>query len=252
MSVREPMSRGLSGMSRSMHQPVGVGNGSGPGRAGHHEAPMASVRASEMNGLEAAFAHTADGAFAIGPDGKIVLWNPAAEKLLGYTAREALGRPCCDLFVGYDDSGNRLCYRGCHVMSLVKMGDPIQSFDMRTRTKAGRPIWMNLSTLTVPAGPAGPLTVHLFRDVTATKELLSLVRERLTAPAGTEPAADVLTRRELEILRMVATGVSTKAAADKLHVSPATVRNHIQNILAKLGAHSRLEAVAVATRQRLL
>ncbi len=211
------------------------------------------MKSPETNGLDEAFARTADGAFAIGPDGRIVLWNRAAEKMLGYSAREVIGRQCCDLFVGYDDSGNRLCYQGCHVMSLVRMGDPIQSFDMRTRTKAGRPIWVNLSTLTVPAGRTGaPLVVHLFRDVTATKELLGLVRERLTAPAVAEPSADVLTRRELEILRMIATGVSTRAAADKLNVSPATVRNHVQNILGKLGAHSRLEAVAIATRQRLL
>ncbi len=211
------------------------------------------MKSPETNGLDEVLARTADGAFAIGPDGKVVLWNRAAEKMLGYTAREALGRPCCDLFVGHDDSGNRLCYQGCHVMSLVKMGDPVQSFDMRTRTKAGRPIWVNLSTLTVPAGQnGGPLTVHLFRDVTATKELLGLVQERLARPATAEPTAAVLTRRELEILRMIATGVSTKATADKLHVSPATVRNHVQNILGKLGAHSRLEAVAIATRQRLL
>jgi PAS domain S-box-containing protein len=206
-----------------------------------------------MSGLDEVFARAGDGAFAIGPDGRIVLWNRAAEKMLGYTAREALGRPCCDLFVGYDDSGNRLCYQGCHVMSLVKMGDAVQSFDMRTRTKSGRAIWISLSTLTVPAGAtAGPLTVHLFRDVTATKELLGLVQERLAAPAATEPTGDPLTRRELEILRMIATGMSTRAAADKLHVSPATVRNHVQNVLGKLGAHSRLEAVAVANRRRLL
>ena len=211
------------------------------------------MKSPERTGLDEAIARAGDGAFAIGPDGRIVLWNRAAEKMLGYSAREAIGRPCCDLFVGHDDSGNRLCYQGCHVMSLVKMGDPVQSFDMQTRTKAGRPIWVNLSTLTVPAGqPGGPLTVHLFRDVTATKELLGLVRERLTAPAVTEPTRESLTRRELEILRMIATGVSTKAAADTLHVSPATVRNHVQNILGKLGAHSRLEAVAMATRQRLL
>lgn len=211
------------------------------------------MKSPERTGLDEAIARAGDGAFAIGPDGRIVLWNRAAEKMLGYSAREAIGRPCCDLFVGHDDSGNRLCYQGCHVMSLVKMGDSVQSFDMQTRTKAGRPIWVNLSTLTVPAGqPGGPLTVHLFRDVTATKELLGLVRERLTAPAVAEPTRESLTRRELEILRMIATGVSTKAAADTLHVSPATVRNHVQNILGKLGAHSRLEAVAMATRQRLL
>jgi PAS domain S-box-containing protein len=211
------------------------------------------VRSPERSDLDEAVARTADGAFAIGSDGRIVLWNRAAEKMLGHSAREAIGRPCCDLFVGYDDSGNRLCYQGCHVMSLVRMGDPVQSFDMRTRTKQGRPIWINLSTLTVPAGQAGgPLTIHLFRDVTATKELLGLVRERLTAPPPAEVTGDALTRREVEVLRMIATGMSTKAAADKLHVSPATVRNHVQNILGKLGAHSRLEAVAKATRQRLL
>ena len=135
------------------------------------------MKSPETNGLDEALSHTADGAFAIGPDGKVVLWNRAAEKMLGYTPREALGRACCDLFVGYDDSGNRLCYQGCHVMSLVRVGETVQSFDMRTRTKAGRPIWINLSTLTVPAGQVGgALTVHLFRDVTATKELLGLVR----------------------------------------------------------------------------
>jgi PAS domain S-box-containing protein len=211
------------------------------------------MKTSETGGLDGIFARAADGAFAIGSAGRIVLWNPAAEKMLGYTAREAIGRLCCDFFVGHDDSGNRLCYQGCHVMSLVKLGDPVQSFDMLTRTKAGRPIWINLSTLTMPAGqPGGPLTVHLFRDVTTTKELLGLVRERLTAPPAAEATGDPLTRRELEILKMIATGVSTKAAADKLHVSSATVRNHVQNILGKLGAHSRLEAVAMATRQRLL
>lgn len=208
---------------------------------------------AEGNGLDEAFASTADGAFAIGPDGRIALWNHAAEQLLGYGAHEALGRPCCELLVGDDDHGNRLCYQGCHVMRLVAKGDAVQSFDMRTRTKEGRPIWLNLSTFAVPAGPAGgTLIVHLFRDVTGTKELLNLVRERLIAPAGAAPPGDVLTRRELEILRMIATGTGTRAVADKLRVSRATVRNHVQNILGKLGAHSRLEAVAMATRQRLL
>jgi two-component system nitrate/nitrite response regulator NarL len=40
--------------------------------------------------------------------------------------------------------------------------------------------------------------------------------------------------------------------AERLHVSPATVRNHVQHILEKLGVHSRLEAAAFATRYRLL
>ena len=93
--------------------------------------------------------------------------------------------------------------------------------------------------------------MHLFRDVTATKELLTLVHERLSGPAPAAPA-EALTRREAEILRLVAGGANTRTVAEQLHVSPSTVRNHVQNILDKLGAHSRLEAVAYATRHRLL
>lgn len=206
----------------------------------------------EENGLDQALARAGDGAFAINGEGKIVLWNRAAEKMLGYTARETIGRPCCTIFVGRDDSGNRLCYQGCHVMALVNMGDPIQSFDMQTRSKAGKPLWLNISILVVPNGRGGSLTIHLFRDVTATKELLNLVHERLATPAPADGNPTDLTRRELEILRLLATGVDTKAAAERLHVSTATIRNHVQNILGKLGVHSRLQAVAYATTHRLL
>ena len=206
----------------------------------------------EESNLDQALARTADGAFVVTTDSRIVLWNRAAEKILGHTARDTVGRLCCDVLVGRDESGNRLCYKGCHVMALVKMGDPVQSFDMQTRTKAGRPVWLNLSTLVAPDGVGGPLTIHLFRDVTSTKELLSLVSQRLSpATAPAETSGD-LTRRELEILRLVATGADTKTTAQQLHVSPATVRNHVQNILSKLGVHSRLQAVAYATTHRLI
>jgi PAS domain S-box-containing protein len=206
--------------------------------------------------LDLALARAGDGALVIGPDGRIVLWNRSAEKVLGYTSREVIGRPCCDVFVGRDENDNRLCYQGCHVMTLVKMAEPVQSFDMRTRTKAGKPVWLNISTLTAPAsGNAGPMTIHLFRDVTATKELLTLVQDRLAAAGpggGRLNAANALTRRELDVLCLMMQGLNTARAAEKLHVSPATVRNHAQNIFGKLGVHSRLEAVAYASKHRLL
>lgn len=206
----------------------------------------------EENSLEQTLARTGDGAFVITQDGKIILWNRVAERMLGYTAREAIGRPCCEVLVGRDGNDNRLWHRGCHVMSLVKMADPVQSFDMQTRTKSGRPIWLNFSILTATHGHDGPVTIHLFRDVTATKELLHLVQERLAAPSGAPSRDGDLTRRELEVLRLVATGADTKTAAERLRLSPATVRNHVQNILGKLGVHSRLRAVAYATTHRLL
>ena len=211
------------------------------------------MRVHEPTDLDQALARAGDGAFAIGADGRIALWNRAAERILGYSGREAIGRLCCDVFVGHDDKGNRLCYQGCHVMTLVKLGESIQSFDMRTRTKAGSPVWLNISTLVLPGErtPYG-MVVHIFRDVTASKELLAMVHERLSAPVDGDQAAVPLTRRELEILRLMAGGARTKILARPLHVSPATMRNHVQNIFGKLGVHSRLEAVAYANQRRLL
>jgi DNA-binding NarL/FixJ family response regulator len=56
----------------------------------------------------------------------------------------------------------------------------------------------------------------------------------------------------VEILRLMAGGANTKVLAERLHVSPATIRNHAQNIFAKLNVHSRLEAVACANQHRLI
>jgi two-component system nitrate/nitrite response regulator NarL len=66
-----------------------------------------------------------------------------------------------------------------------------------------------------------------------------------------EPGAD-LTVREREVLRLVAEGLSTSDMAARLVVSTNTVRNHVQSILSKLGAHSKLEALVIATRGNLL
>lgn len=54
-----------------------------------------------------------------------------------------------------------------------------------------------------------------------------------------------LTRREREVLRLLVDGSGTETIAETLVISPQTARTHIQNILAKLGVHSRLEAAAL-------
>ncbi len=61
-----------------------------------------------------------------------------------------------------------------------------------------------------------------------------------------------LTRRELEVIRLLAVGQGTAQIAGLLFISPHTVRNHIQSIFGKLGAHTRLEAVALAQRLNLV
>ena len=61
-----------------------------------------------------------------------------------------------------------------------------------------------------------------------------------------------LTARELEVLKLVAEGMSNKDVAAELTISENTVKNHVRNILEKLHLHSRMEAVMYAMRENLL
>jgi DNA-binding NarL/FixJ family response regulator len=60
-----------------------------------------------------------------------------------------------------------------------------------------------------------------------------------------------LTRRQAEVLAIMAEGLSDQAIADRLTLSLNTIRTHVQTILRKLDAHSKLEAVALANRRHL-
>ena len=64
--------------------------------------------------------------------------------------------------------------------------------------------------------------------------------------------APQLTARELEVLKLVAKGMSNREIGDQLFISDNTVKNHVRNILEKLHLHSRMEAVIYAVRERLL
>lgn len=61
-----------------------------------------------------------------------------------------------------------------------------------------------------------------------------------------------LTSREIEVLKLLAEGLSNQAIADKLVISVHTVRHHVQNIITKLDVHSKLEAVATAAKEGLI
>jgi PAS domain S-box-containing protein len=57
-----------------------------------------------------------------------------------------------------------------------------------------------------------------------------------------------LTPRQAEVLELLERGLSTRQIAGELHLSTETVRNHVRHLLRAIGAHSRLEAVAIANR----
>jgi DNA-binding NarL/FixJ family response regulator len=78
---------------------------------------------------------------------------------------------------------------------------------------------------------------------TVTTRLLERFRR---APAATAPSLDHLTERELEILRLVAEGLSNGEIAERLVVSETTVKSHVSSILRKLGLRDRVQAVIAA------
>ncbi len=82
--------------------------------------------------------------------------------------------------------------------------------------------------------------------------LLTGVLRELTAArkhrTDSERLVESLTPREREVLRCMVAGLGRKAVAERLFLSPHTVRTHMQNVLGKLGVHSTLAAVALARR----
>ena len=66
------------------------------------------------------------------------------------------------------------------------------------------------------------------------------------------PPAPRLTDRELEVLKLIATGANNSKIAKTLFISENTVKNHVRNILEKLQLHSRMEAVMYAVREKIL
>jgi DNA-binding NarL/FixJ family response regulator len=75
---------------------------------------------------------------------------------------------------------------------------------------------------------------------------------RSTSPATVTKAPSGLTAREDEVLQLMAAGLDARAVARRLGISVHTCRGYQKAVLAKLGAHSQLEAVAIATRRGLV
>jgi two-component system, NarL family, nitrate/nitrite response regulator NarL len=87
----------------------------------------------------------------------------------------------------------------------------------------------------------------------APDEVLTRVRSlvRRSQPL-TLPVTGKLTKRELEVLRLLADGLRQDEIAERLFISRKTVGTHVANILRKLGVHSQIQAVALAYREELL
>jgi DNA-binding NarL/FixJ family response regulator len=87
----------------------------------------------------------------------------------------------------------------------------------------------------------------------ALDELIARVRRHLQRVASTEPTSDArLTAREHEVLLLLVRGLGPVEIASELQISPSTVATHIEHLYAKLGVHTRAQAVASAFRLGLV
>jgi DNA-binding NarL/FixJ family response regulator len=83
-------------------------------------------------------------------------------------------------------------------------------------------------------------------------EFATLARRDAEEEPAKHAPAPKLTDREMEVLRLVARGLNNRDIAKELFISENTVKNHVRNILEKLQIHSRMEAVMIAVREKLI
>ena len=212
--------------------------------------------------LLASVFQTGDGVFAVDQEQRIIFWNQGAEAILGYSAEEVMAQPCFQVIRGMDEWGCVICSQRCPLMGGARPGELACGQNLLTRAKDSSPRWLSMThilPITVNHHPA--VIVHVFRDITLeleAKRLVERIGEQLAgyrfirSGAKDEAAPDIaLTDREKQVLSLLAQGDGTGAIAKKLTISNTTARNHIQSILAKLGVHTRLEAVVYAAKFKL-
>ena len=208
------------------------------------------------------------GACAVSLDQRILFWNRAAERILGHSSREVVGRRCYEVMGGAGSGGlTPECAAGCSSMRYVRAGLIPPSTQVRMLCSSGERKWVPVTTAVISGVLKGaPLLVYLFEEGgevegPATAHLsIRDAHERgnagVTADHGEAHQApretSTLSRRELEVLRLVAMGWETPRIAAHLGISRHTVRNHIRNLRNKLNAPNKLDAVLKGLRLGIL
>ena len=170
--------------------------------------------------------------------------NPAACELLGCSREQLVGRRIDDLTppqarAGLAEQWNALLRNGSQAgcCELTRPdGSPLEvEFSASAEVLPGRHLWILVAPpARRPAGAASD-------DLGATRPT-----DAAEAPDGSRAP---LTAREREVLALLAMGLSGAEIAERLFISPATVRTHIGNSMEKLGAKTRAHAIALAFRR---
>jgi PAS domain S-box-containing protein len=167
-------------------------------------------------------------------DGRFVHMNAAAERASGHSNAQLLGRRFTELL--HPEARENV---EAHFRRAVERGEPT-----------------HFETVFIDASGhlRGVGAQHLpLRDGDTIVGVLILafeVRQPPSEPVGVPRPR--LTPRQLEILDLIASGLSTAEVASELELSPETVRNHLRSVFRELNAHTRVEAIVAAQRLGLL
>lgn len=196
---------------------------------------------------------TADGLFVTDEHQQIVAWSSSAQRVLGYSAEEVIGQRCFLVLMGREPGGHPICRRFCRVTANARRGRGTAAYEVAAHARDGTVKCLSNSVLVLDGGNGAFRVMHLLREVTCHPGLPRRVATPVPdSPDEGLPIAERLTRRELEVLRLLAGGATVDEIAEELTISVFTARNHVANVQRKLGARSRLETVLLGMRNGLI
>lgn len=181
-----------------------------------------------------------------GPDRRILFVNRRAEELLGRLAGSCLGEFCYEVVRGRDASRQPFCDPACELACSTRSGGgEMEPVEMVLQDHRGEH-WIQVLAIPVTF-ESGCMLVHCALPFDRPHRIESYMERVAHRTPGCENGKDRvrrLTPRERDVLDLLAQDETLNAIADRLNLSYATVRNHVQHILTKLEAHSIPEAVA--------
>lgn len=198
-----------------------------------------------VNGLAAA--SSAEAMFAVDADQRVIAWNSEAARVFGHSAAAAIGEHCYTLVAAADEVGHRFCRLRCPVIRASLTGTAPSPLQLQARVRGGEHVLVEVSTIVLGSEGTAGTVIHLCRPVARTT---GTGESDNGGAAASEPLP--LTRRERQVLAALCRGETTEEIARTLGLTPTTVRNHVQHLLAKLAVHSRMEVVAMAYRDGLV
>lgn len=204
-----------------------------------------------MNLLYQLFQNTVDAVLGVDKFQRVCFWNNASEGLFGLSSDQVRDKNCYTVVGGSDLNGDVYCKPDCPLFKKLLRREPVTDYDLVIPGPASDPVVMNVGAFITPETcqhKIDSIAFLVFRHVDSHRLYKRLAGEWRLQGAGSKLSKYHLTTREMEILELIAKGLKTPTIAEQLCISDTTVRNHLKKIFAKMGVHSRAEAISLALR----